>query len=297
MLDGDAARTLVEASQEADILVMGSRGHGPLQAALLGGVSHYVVRHAACPVVIHPRSAVGQGTSEPSAGQTFRACTQRLSRMRWRLTPISFGPADAEHGVMVQFAIRCLPRIPVATADLEHWLEQELNDLRSVAPQGTIRLSRLTQELPTTEVGIGWLIELELPEDEPLLGWDRLGFGASRPAAARAPADAAGSPWRSWMARAANSFGAMIIDVEAHPPGSHPTADPGAKSPVPDQPAAPAGGATTDEMSECSFPASDPPSVWTWEIETRSGTSGLPQPQLASSQAAARRRRPIAYPA
>jgi hypothetical protein len=75
---------------------------------------------------------------------------------------------------MVQFAIRCLPRIPVATADLEHWLEQELNDLRSVAPQGTIRLSRLTQELATTEVGIGWLIELELPEDEPLLGWDRL---------------------------------------------------------------------------------------------------------------------------
>jgi hypothetical protein len=94
--------------------------------------------------------------------------------MGWTLTPIPFGQADAEHGVMVQFAIRCLPRVPVATEDLEHWLEQELNDLRSVAPQGTIRLSRLTQELPTSEVGIGWLIELELPEDEPLLGCDRL---------------------------------------------------------------------------------------------------------------------------
>jgi nucleotide-binding universal stress UspA family protein len=58
VLDGDAARTLVEASQAADILVMGSRGHGPLQAALLGGVSHDVVRHAACPVVIHPRCAM-----------------------------------------------------------------------------------------------------------------------------------------------------------------------------------------------------------------------------------------------
>jgi nucleotide-binding universal stress UspA family protein len=55
--DGDPARTLVEASQQADILVMGSRGYGPLRAALLGGVSHYVVRHAACPVVILPRSA------------------------------------------------------------------------------------------------------------------------------------------------------------------------------------------------------------------------------------------------
>jgi nucleotide-binding universal stress UspA family protein len=55
--DGDPGRTLVEASQEADILVMGSRGHGRWQAALLGSVSHYVMRHAACPVVILPRGA------------------------------------------------------------------------------------------------------------------------------------------------------------------------------------------------------------------------------------------------
>jgi hypothetical protein len=75
---------------------------------------------------------------------------------------------------MVQFAIRCLPRVPVATEDLEGWLEQELKELRSRAPEGTIRLSRLTQELPTSEIGIGWLIELELPDDQHLLGWDRL---------------------------------------------------------------------------------------------------------------------------
>jgi nucleotide-binding universal stress UspA family protein len=55
--DGSPARVLVEASREADLLVMGSRGHGPLPAALLGGVAHYVVRRAACPVVIHPHGA------------------------------------------------------------------------------------------------------------------------------------------------------------------------------------------------------------------------------------------------
>jgi hypothetical protein len=70
---------------------------------------------------------------------------------------------------MVQFAIRCLPRVPVATEELEHWLEQELEELRLEAPGGTIRLSRLTQELPSAEVGIGWLIELELRDDQPLL--------------------------------------------------------------------------------------------------------------------------------
>jgi hypothetical protein len=90
------------------------------------------------------------------------------------LTPIALGAITADHGAMVQFAIRCLPRVPVAAEDLEHWLERELEDLRRQVPQGTIRLSRLTQELPTVDIGIGWLIELELPEDQPLLQWDRL---------------------------------------------------------------------------------------------------------------------------
>jgi hypothetical protein len=90
------------------------------------------------------------------------------------VTPISLATAATDHGAMVQFAIRCLPRAPLASEDLERWLDGELKELRRVAPQGTIRLSRLTQELPTSEVGIGWLLELELPEDDPLLGWDRL---------------------------------------------------------------------------------------------------------------------------
>ena len=55
--DGEPGSTLVEASQEADILAMGSRGHRPLRSALLGSVSHHVMRHAACPVVILPPGA------------------------------------------------------------------------------------------------------------------------------------------------------------------------------------------------------------------------------------------------
>jgi hypothetical protein len=34
-----------------------------------------------------------------------------------------------------------------------------------------------------------------------------------------------------------------------------------------EQPTAkPGGGATVEEMSESSFPASDPPATWTWEV-------------------------------
>jgi hypothetical protein len=65
----------------------------------------------------------------------------------------------------------------------------------------------------------------------------------------------------------------MIADVQGELPERQAEADQGARAPVPYQPAAPAGGLTTDEMSECSFPASDPPSVWTWEIKTGSGNS------------------------
>jgi hypothetical protein len=67
---------------------------------------------------------------------------------------------------MAQFAIRCLPRVPVSVEELERWLERELEELRHDIPQGTIRLSRLTEPLPTTEVGIGWLIEFDLPADQ-----------------------------------------------------------------------------------------------------------------------------------
>jgi len=67
---------------------------------------------------------------------------------------------------MDQFAIRCLPRVPVAGEELERWLERELEELRHDMPLGTIRLSRLTEPLPTTDVEIGWLIEFDLPPDQ-----------------------------------------------------------------------------------------------------------------------------------
>jgi hypothetical protein len=72
---------------------------------------------------------------------------------------------------MVQLSIRCHPRVPVADDELEHWLEQQVVNLRAEAPTGTIRLSRLTQGLPSA---IGWLVELELADHEPLLSGDRL---------------------------------------------------------------------------------------------------------------------------
>ena len=75
---------------------------------------------------------------------------------------------------MVQLAIRCHPRVPVSAEELEGWLELEVSVLRAEAPHGTIRLSRLTQGPPSAHLYSGWLIELQLAEEEPLLSGDRL---------------------------------------------------------------------------------------------------------------------------
>ena len=52
---GDAAEELVRASQDADMLVVGSRGGGGFARLLMGSVSSQVVHHASCPVVVIPR--------------------------------------------------------------------------------------------------------------------------------------------------------------------------------------------------------------------------------------------------
>jgi nucleotide-binding universal stress UspA family protein len=52
LVEGHPAPALVEASRSADLLVVGSRGHGEFVGMLLGSVSEHCVTYAHCPVVV-----------------------------------------------------------------------------------------------------------------------------------------------------------------------------------------------------------------------------------------------------
>jgi len=63
--DGDPGSTVVAAieAEGADLAIVGRRGRGRLERAVLGSVSDHVVRHAACPVLV-VRSEWGEAESE-----------------------------------------------------------------------------------------------------------------------------------------------------------------------------------------------------------------------------------------
>jgi nucleotide-binding universal stress UspA family protein len=53
--EGNPARALLDAAEDADLLVVGSRGHGGFKGVLVGSISQQCVHHSKCPVVVvHP---------------------------------------------------------------------------------------------------------------------------------------------------------------------------------------------------------------------------------------------------
>jgi nucleotide-binding universal stress UspA family protein len=70
VVEGRAADVLTAASRDADMLVLGSHGHGRVRHTVLGSVSEECVRNATCPVLVLP---TGQGVHHPSSDPAVRA--------------------------------------------------------------------------------------------------------------------------------------------------------------------------------------------------------------------------------
>ena len=67
--EGVAADVLLREAKGADLLVVGSRGHGGFASALLGSVSMYCVLHAHCPVLVLRDGLVTPTVTSPPAAR------------------------------------------------------------------------------------------------------------------------------------------------------------------------------------------------------------------------------------
>ncbi|HEX6076414.1 MAG TPA: universal stress protein [Micromonosporaceae bacterium] len=54
VVEGRPVKVLADAASDADLLVLGSHGHGRLHHVALGSVSEACIRQASCPVVVVP---------------------------------------------------------------------------------------------------------------------------------------------------------------------------------------------------------------------------------------------------
>ncbi len=65
---GLAGEELAAFGEELDLLVVGSRGYGPMRRLVLGSTASYLQRHARCPLLVLPRlAAAGERDPEPLA--------------------------------------------------------------------------------------------------------------------------------------------------------------------------------------------------------------------------------------
>jgi nucleotide-binding universal stress UspA family protein len=63
---GLAGEELAAFGDQVDILVVGSRGYGPVKRLVLGSTSDYLQRHARCPLLVLPRVVTGLGKGSTS---------------------------------------------------------------------------------------------------------------------------------------------------------------------------------------------------------------------------------------
>lgn len=92
--EGDARKALIEHSREASLLVVGSRGSGPVASVVLGSVAFWLTRHAEVPLAVVPVHAKAM---EDSARLHGVVASVDLDPLSSRIVDIAAQEALARH--------------------------------------------------------------------------------------------------------------------------------------------------------------------------------------------------------
>lgn len=64
VVSGLTGEELATFSSQVDLLIVGSRGYGPMKRMMLGSTSSYLERHARCSLLVMPRNLIAETTDE-----------------------------------------------------------------------------------------------------------------------------------------------------------------------------------------------------------------------------------------
>lgn len=133
VIEGQAQHVLVDASENAALLVLGRTGSGGLRHQLLGSVSQYCVTHAASPVAIVPPACADRATSTIAVG--FDGSDHAAAALQWAL---EFAGAEVR--------VRAIAAIEVAA-----WMDGDVSRER-FADDLELEKQRITDALDAVDV-------------------------------------------------------------------------------------------------------------------------------------------------
>jgi nucleotide-binding universal stress UspA family protein len=179
VLETDARDALVEASTSAHLVVLGSRGRGPLRTMVLGSVSHSVARLARCPVVVCRPQELREGRHEVLVGAEGSVASLPVIEFAFQQASLHHLPLVVMHGfVDPTLAARSgeggTPAEPSDVVELKMLLSESVAGLREKYPDVEVDL-QLSQGL------VDQCLLHEAPEAELLIvgrsdvsAWSRL---------------------------------------------------------------------------------------------------------------------------
>jgi len=140
VLHGRPASVILEHARKwpADLVVVGSRGHGPIATMLLGSVSAEVVEHAGCPVLVARQPRLNRLVLAHDGSSDARRAEELLSAWpifeRVAVEVISVAPGGAA------WRSNLAPGIAAELEDHGRLAEAALDEYRLIADQAAARL-------------------------------------------------------------------------------------------------------------------------------------------------------------